>query len=118
VLCQVRKGVHPVYAGLHVSFPLKDSRLLKRLRRCVSALAHWSPVVGELAFLPELAFPFVKLFGTLGGGGALQPLMRCEGWSALLFFLLPHMRTACRVALAPDLRRLWLQTPKPIFSFA
>ncbi len=69
MLCQVRKGVHPVYAGLHVSFPLKDSRLLKRLRRCVSALAHWSPVVGELAFLPELAFPFVKLFGTTGGAG-------------------------------------------------
>jgi hypothetical protein len=73
-----------VYAGLHVSFPLKDSRLLKRLRRCVSALAHWSPVVGELSFLPELAFPFVKLFGTYhragGVGDREPPLQAVRTW--------------------------------------
>ena len=30
--------------------------------RCLSALAHWSPIFGETDFLPMLAFPFVKLF--------------------------------------------------------
>ena len=58
-----RKGMHTAYAELHHRFPMKDHRLYKRLRRCCSALAHWSPVFGELTFLPELAFPFVKLFG-------------------------------------------------------
>ncbi len=32
------------------------------LFRCLSALAHWSPIFGETDFLPMLAFPFVKLF--------------------------------------------------------
>jgi hypothetical protein len=56
-------GVHPAYSDLHVRYPLKDSRLFRRLRRCLSVLAFWSPVMGELPYLPELAFPFVKVFG-------------------------------------------------------
>lgn len=59
----VDKGVHPAYSDLHLKYPLKDSRLFRRLRRCLSALAHWSAVMGELEFLPELAFPFVKVYG-------------------------------------------------------
>ena len=64
----VRKGVHTAYRDLHLRFPMRDTRLLKRLRRCLSCLAHWSPVFGELAFLPELAFPFVKVFGARNCG--------------------------------------------------
>ena len=60
----VKKGVHASFLRLHDRFPMKDTRLYKRLRRCLSALAHWSPVFGELTFLPEFVFPFVKLFGT------------------------------------------------------
>ena len=32
------------------------------LFRALSALAHWAPVFGETSYLPELVFPFVKLF--------------------------------------------------------
>jgi hypothetical protein len=42
---------------------VSDRRLLARLARTVHALAHWSPVFGEVPFLPALAFPFVKFFG-------------------------------------------------------
>lgn len=58
----VAKGVHPAFADLHERYPIQNMRLFQRLRRVLSALAHWSPVFGELPYLPALAFPFVKLF--------------------------------------------------------
>jgi hypothetical protein len=60
----VRMGVHHAYNDLQARYPMTDRRLQRRLKRCLSALAHWSPVFGELAFLPEFVFPFVKLFGS------------------------------------------------------
>lgn len=42
---------------------MRDGRLLGRLERCLSALAHWAPVTAELDFAPALAYPFVRLFG-------------------------------------------------------
>lgn len=57
------KGFHPSYDTLERRYPLQDRRLLGRLARLLSALAHWGPVFAEAAFLPELAFPFAKLFG-------------------------------------------------------
>ena len=30
--------------------------------RALSVLAHWAPVFGETSYLPELVFPFIKLF--------------------------------------------------------
>ena len=59
------KGPHPAYAAIQSKYPLKDSRLLRRLVSCLSAIAHWSPVFGEVEFLPELAFPFVKIYGAM-----------------------------------------------------
>ena len=58
----VAKGVHPAFANLHKQFPMEDTRMFRRLRRILSALAFWSPVFGELPYLPALAFPFVKMF--------------------------------------------------------
>ena len=55
-------GVHPSYAHLGSDHPAGDPSLLRRLGRVLSALAHWAPVLAESAFLPALAFPFVKLF--------------------------------------------------------
>lgn len=58
----VARGVHPSCEDLHERYPIKDQRLFRKLRRCLSAIAFWSPVFGELPYLPALAFPFVKLF--------------------------------------------------------
>lgn len=58
----VDKGVHPAFAKLHEEYPIKSRRLLRILQRILSALAHWSPIFGEMKYLPTLAFPFVKLF--------------------------------------------------------
>lgn len=55
-------GMHPAYAHLEKDYPVGDRSLLRRLARTLSALTHWAPVLGEVAFLPALAFPFVRLF--------------------------------------------------------
>ena len=58
------KGTHPAYARLERQYPIQSRRLFTKLQRTLSCLAHWSPVMGEVPYLPALAFPFVKLFGT------------------------------------------------------
>lgn len=55
-------GLHPAYANLDQDYSVGDRALIRRLARTLSALAHWAPVLGEVAFLPALAFPFVRLF--------------------------------------------------------
>ena len=55
-------ALHPAYANLEQDYPVGDRALIRRLARTLSALAHWAPVLGEVAFLPALAFPFVCLF--------------------------------------------------------
>lgn len=61
----LRRGPHPAWASsLGARYRMRQGRLRSRLERCLSALSHWAPVLGECAFLPALAFPFVKLFGT------------------------------------------------------
>ena len=57
-----KMGSHPAYAHLEQEYPVSDRSLMRRLGRLLSALAHWAPVLGEVAFLPALAFPFVRLF--------------------------------------------------------
>ena len=59
----VHKGPHPAFKSFRQSFPIRNKRLLNKLERTLSALAHWSPVFADVPYLPNLAFPFVKLFG-------------------------------------------------------
>ncbi|KAK9816667.1 hypothetical protein WJX72_003486 [[Myrmecia] bisecta] len=57
------QGPHTAFDHLERHYPLQDRTLLNRLARMLSALAHWAPIFGEVAFLPAFVFPFVKLFG-------------------------------------------------------
>jgi len=58
-------GPHHAWADLAARYPVKDRRLMGRLAGVCSALAHWSPVFGQAAFLPAFAFPWVKFFGSV-----------------------------------------------------
>jgi hypothetical protein len=54
------KGLHPFYRNLDLIFPLKDAKLFRKLQSMCSALTFWSPHVGNVYFLPNLIFPFIK----------------------------------------------------------
>lgn len=58
----VLKGKHPAFVRLHEQYPLSNSRLFRRLHRVLSAIAYWCPAFGEVSYLPEVVYPFVKLF--------------------------------------------------------
>lgn len=77
----VDRGSHPAWNDLEDRYPVRDRRLLTRLAKTVNALAHWSPVFGEVPFLPVTAFPFVKFFGSVSAGDDITML---EGVMAVL----------------------------------
>ena len=58
----LEKGTHPAYISLHQQYPIKSRKLLRVLQRALSALAQWTPLFGEMQYLPGLVFPFVKMF--------------------------------------------------------
>eukprot|EP00466_Bigelowiella_natans_P010277 jgi/Bigna1/86613/estExt_fgenesh1_pg.C_120078 len=66
------RGVHAAYRDLHNKYPISNSRLFRRLENCLSCLAHWTPLFGEVEFLPTLVFPFVNLMG--GQASALETM--------------------------------------------
>lgn len=56
-------GIHPRFRNLHEQYPGHTRGSLRRLAHLLSALAHWSRAWAEVAYLPALAFPFLKVFG-------------------------------------------------------
>lgn len=58
----VMKGKHPAFLRLHEQYPLQNSRIFRRLHRVLSAIAYWCPAFGEVSYLPEVVYPFIKIF--------------------------------------------------------
>ena len=55
-------GIHPFFRFLNDIYPLDDEIQKKNLQKVCSLLAFYSPLIGNIYFLPELVFPFVKCF--------------------------------------------------------
>ena len=55
-------GVHPFYRFLDDIYPLTDITQKSNLQKVCSLLAFYSPLIGNIYFLPELVFPFIKCF--------------------------------------------------------
>ncbi|QDZ23816.1 hypothetical protein A3770_11p63340 [Chloropicon primus] len=58
-----KQGVHVSFGNLEEDYPIKNTILLDRLARLVSCLAHWTPLFGQVTYLPAFVFPFIKVFG-------------------------------------------------------
>lgn len=56
------RGINPSLKHFRKEYPLKSERLLKSMERTLSALSYWSPIFEQVSYLPQLIFPFVKLF--------------------------------------------------------
>ena len=56
---------HP-FPDLEKRFPNHSRRVYGRLSKVLLALANWCPLMGQIEFLPQMVFPFVKIFGDLG----------------------------------------------------
>eukprot|EP00760_Papus_ankaliazontas_P007626 PhM_4_TR13418/c0_g1_i1/m.58415 len=57
-----KKGVHSAALDLLNAYPLPGSRLKLALERVLSCLSHHAPVFAHIRFLPEIVFPFVKVY--------------------------------------------------------
>ncbi|GJQ76162.1 hypothetical protein Trydic_g1907 [Trypoxylus dichotomus] len=49
-------------ADFERKYPIESKMALKNLKKVVSNMANWSPFFAEVDYLPEFAFPFVKVF--------------------------------------------------------
>ncbi|CAD8143995.1 unnamed protein product [Paramecium octaurelia] len=58
----INQGIHPAYQKLADQYPLQSESLFSRLQRTLSCLAYYCPLFAEIDYLPQLVFPFVKLF--------------------------------------------------------
>eukprot|EP00775_Hariotina_reticulata_P010320 gene10320-10477_t len=99
------QGVHEAFRGLPQQLSLpgssSSSSTMVRLQACLSQLAHWCPLFGEAGFLPQFAFPFVKLMGSRSERTfelvASLLLNWCKGWFE--FFPNPPLPMLRRVLL-------------------
>ena len=56
------RGIHPFYKFINEMYPLPSETQSKDLQTVCSLLAHWSTQVGNIYFLPNIVFPFIKSF--------------------------------------------------------
>ena len=57
-----KMGIHPFFRFLDDIYPLTDITQKSNLQKVCSLLAFYSPLIGNIYFLPELVFPFIKCF--------------------------------------------------------
>ena len=57
-----KMGIHPFFRFLDDIYPLADITQKTNLQKVCSLLAFYSPLIGNIYFLPELVFPFIKCF--------------------------------------------------------
>lgn len=59
----IARGPHPAaLASLAARYPVGDRKLFRKTAVLISALAHWSPILAEVEFVPSWVFPFVVVF--------------------------------------------------------
>lgn len=58
----VNMGIHHAYEDLYKTYAITSKGLLAKLQRILSCLAYYSPIFSEVEYLPDLVYPFVKLF--------------------------------------------------------
>ena len=82
--------VHPCWTSLERTHPLRDGRLLHKLKALLSRLTRWCGLFGHVAFLPQFVFPFAKLFGNdeMGCFETVATLLLNEAYS--WFEMYPH----------------------------
>eukprot|EP00939_MAST-03C_sp_MAST-3C-sp1_P004047 g4047.t1 len=87
-----RRGRHNSLNDFERVYPIRDSRIKRRLLHLLSAVGHWSPVLAKrVDFLPAMAFPFAKICGS-------DPRFAFEilatvvmHWCPRFFVNLPHL---------------------------
>ncbi|KXZ54196.1 hypothetical protein GPECTOR_5g290 [Gonium pectorale] len=70
-------GLHSAFREVPDRLPLVNRALAQRLAATLSQLAHWCPVFAESTFLPDLVFPFVKLFASAPSAQSAAMNERC-----------------------------------------
>eukprot|EP00127_Corallochytrium_limacisporum_P001206 Clim_evm41s44 gene=Clim_evmTU41s44 len=83
-------GTHDAYKTLQSKYPIKSPKLLAHMETLLSALAHWSPIFGEVPYLPSLVFPFVKTYEQNALAAFEVVVTIITNWASNWFDYYPH----------------------------
>lgn len=84
------RGPHPAVRSLMAPFPLPETKLRNTLFNTLSALAWHSPVFSAVHFIPNLVFPFVKLYGSDIQSSVEVLMAFLINWGQEFFLYYPH----------------------------
>ncbi|EEB10401.1 conserved hypothetical protein [Pediculus humanus corporis] len=119
------KTCHPSYTNLEAKYPLHNKSLCNSLKKLLSSLSYWCPLFGEVDFLPEFIFPFVKLFHTdlVGCFETVATIIVnwCQNWFEFYPFPPVNMLSTLENILGhhePDLLEFYLKNDITINVFA
>ncbi|OUM58532.1 hypothetical protein PIROE2DRAFT_16148 [Piromyces sp. E2] len=56
------KEIHPAVINFKKKYPLKIYRVLRSMEKIMSMLCYWSPVFENIDYLPNMIFPFAKIY--------------------------------------------------------
>lgn len=101
---QVAQGPHSAaMTSLATRYPVRDRKLFRKTAIVFSALAHWSPILAEVEFVPGWVFPFVVVFSQVRDRFVCVYYLqdyRLRRLSSRVWCVLFHERTAAdRVSL-------------------
>ena len=56
------KGIHPLFEGLNQIYKVSDRKYLVRIQEICSLIAYWNNGLGNIHFLTNIVYPFIKVF--------------------------------------------------------
>eukprot|EP00754_Rhynchopus_humris_P009630 Rhum_TRINITY_DN14059_c1_g1::Rhum_TRINITY_DN14059_c1_g1_i1::g.68021::m.68021 len=121
----LHKGPHPSTRVLLKAFPITDSKLRASLEKVLDCLCYHSKALSVSTWLPELAFPFAKMFGSDVKAAFECALAFAGNWGKYFLASYPHYSfdTVTLVqdliaAFDPELAQILLERNCPVELYA
>ncbi|CAM9842751.1 unnamed protein product [Laminaria digitata] len=102
----VARGPHPAaLASLATRYPVRDRKAFRKTAVLISALAHWSPILAEVEFVPSWVFPFVVVFSQDDLGAFEAAMSFLLHWGSRLLSTFPQPPVPVLAGMELALRR-------------
>ena len=57
-----KKITHPIFANMEDYYPINDHKIFLKTQNICSSIAYWAPNIGNVTYLPNIIYPFIKCF--------------------------------------------------------
>ena len=57
-----KKKIYPIFVNMKDYYPINDNKIFLKTQNICSAIAYWSPIIGNVTYLPNIVYPFIRCF--------------------------------------------------------